>query len=116
MCFKEYIKKAKKTMNDNLTDKEKIMNCLFGLAGETGEVLDYFKKIKFQGHTYSKEKAIDEIGDVFWYLGNLIDTLDLDVDEILEYNINKLQARYPQGFTKKDSLNRQGLSNAEEVK
>mgnify|MGYP006273569487 CR=1 FL=1 len=107
MCIKDYIKQAKKTMNAKLTKKQKTMNCLLGLAGETGEVIDYFKKVEFQGHEYKKEKAIDEIGDVFWYLANLVDSLDLDIEEVLKHNIDKLQNRYPAGFKKKNSINRE---------
>lgn len=74
------------------------MACL-GLAGEVGELTDLFKKHLFHGHTLDREKAILELGDVLWYATELAHALESDLETVLEKNVEKLRARYPDGFS-----------------
>lgn len=53
-----------------------------------------------------KEALKKELGDVLWYIACCASALDVDLDEIGQLNIEKLQNRYPNGFSKEDSLNR----------
>ena len=39
-----------------------------------------------------------ELGDVAWYLAISADAIGYDLETILQMNINKLIARYPNGF------------------
>ncbi len=89
-----------------MSKSKRLDMALFGMIGEMGELIDYFKKVKYQGHQYYDEKVINELGDIFWYIANLIDRLGLDFDEILEKNIAKLEKRYPSGFRSVDSIER----------
>ena len=41
---------------------------------------------------------MQELGDVAWYLAEAATALDLDLDDILQQNLDKLAARYPDGF------------------
>lgn len=77
-----------------------------GLVGEAGEVADYIKKGVFHLHGVDTEKVKDELGDVMWYVSTLATILNLSLTDIMEYNINKLSNRYPNGFTPEDSKNR----------
>ena len=38
-----------------------------------------------------------ELGDIMWYLAQACMALDISFDEILEMNVEKLSARYPEG-------------------
>ena len=49
---------------------------------------------------------VNELGDVMWYVTYLLDTLELEMDDVLEANIAKLRARYPDGFDPQRSRNR----------
>lgn len=71
-----------------------LVTILLGLGGETGEVLDCFKKARRDLDKPNMEHVIEEIGDVFWYIFNLCSILDLDVEQVLEANMKKLQERY----------------------
>ncbi len=75
-----------------------------GLAGEAGEFADMMKKVHGHGHTLDKEKAAKELGDVLWYLSVLADSIGFKLSEIAEKNVQKLKARYPNGFTIEDSM------------
>ena len=74
-------------------------NAALGLAGEAGEVADEVKKFLYQGREWDAEKIIEELGDVLWYVALMADLMDVPLDFVMEYNIDKLQKRYPDGFS-----------------
>lgn len=84
---------------------EAIMACL-GLSGEVGELNDMVKKFIFHGTPMDEVHFKKEIGDIMWYIALICHTCGYDLDEILEMNISKLKARYPQGFNVVDANNR----------
>jgi NTP pyrophosphatase (non-canonical NTP hydrolase) len=106
MKIHEYQKAVRRTINNDLSVKDQILNFSLGLSGEVGEVIDLIKKEFFQGHKRNNDKLKDEIGDVFWYLTNLCNELGYDIETVLDMNIEKLNKRYPNGFKKEDSENR----------
>lgn len=106
MEMNEYQYLAGRTRNNELDKNKELSNYSMGLAGETGEVVDLLKKIVFHGHKMDLEKLKDELGDVLWYVANLATTLDLNLEDIAEFNIEKLQKRYPRGFSEEKSINR----------
>ena len=84
-----------------------ISNVGLGLAGEAGECADLIKKTLHQGHSFDKEKLINELGDVCWYVALACSVMDIDMEEVLELNIEKLAARYPDKFEAERSINRE---------
>ena len=87
--------------------EQPILNGVLGLAGESGECADIVKKHLFQGHELNKEKLLDELGDVLWYIAITSKGLGYSLEDIAQHNIEKLSARYPQGhFRVEDSINR----------
>lgn len=103
MNFNEYQKLALRTANK---DKDLVLNAALGLTGESGEVADIIKKYLFQGHELDKEKIIDELGDILWYIAIMAEGLGVKMEVIPTYNIDKLKKRYPNGFEVKRSINR----------
>ena len=106
MTINEYQKLAMTTLNKDLTEKEILINGVMGLCGESGEAIDIVKKWLAQGHELDKDKLIKEIGDVAWYIAEIATALGVTLEEVLAKNIEKLKARYPDGFKYEDSLNR----------
>ena len=107
MTFEEYIEKCKRTYAwQGCKDIEVYMLCM-GLAGETGEVIDYLKKVGFQGHTLDIEKLKSELGDLMWYFAMLCNFFNIKFEDVLNANIEKLQKRYPNGFNVEKSKNRE---------
>ena len=71
-----------------------------GLASEGGEFNEIVKKCVFQGKPLNDETIFHmkrELGDIMWYWVNACRALDLDPNEVVEENVNKLKARYPGG-------------------
>ena len=62
------------------------------------------KKHLAQGHDLDREALIRELGDVAWYLAETAYALDVPLEDVLQRNIDKLKARYPQGFAPEESL------------
>lgn len=78
-----------------------------GLAGEAGEVCDLLKKIVHHDRPLDeamRRKICHEMGDVLWYLTYLAGVLGLTLDEVANANVEKLRARYPDGFTTEASI------------
>ena len=105
------------TLNPELDKKDVLINGVMGLCGESGEVIDLVKKHLAQGHPLDRDKMIKELGDVAWYLAETAWVLDVPLEEVFQQNIDKLKARYPEGFDSKRSLERgpedpAGLANS----
>ena len=105
MTLNDYQKDAQRTSN-TVTFTGKMENGLFGLAGEVGELHDHYKKHLFQMHDLDKEHLKRELGDVLWYVAEMACGLECTLAEIAQMNIDKLKARYPDGFEADKSLHR----------
>lgn len=75
-----------------------IINACLGLSGEVGEFNDMIKKWVFHEKDLDVEHAKKEAGDIAWYLAMLCESFGWGLDEILKTNVEKLKARYPEGF------------------
>lgn len=91
---------------DNAGENGLLLNGLMGLNGESGECIDIMKKHIFQGHELDREHLIEELGDVAWYLAVCCEGLGVSLEEVMRGNIDKLKTRYPEGFDKARSINR----------
>ena len=107
MTPNEYQALAQRTACKTLTIGEHLINGALGLCGESGEVADLVKKAYMQGHTIDREHVAKELGDVCWYIAEAATAIGYELEEILQMNIDKLKARYPNGFEAEKSINRQ---------
>ena len=77
-----------------------LMTGAIGIASEGGEFNEIIKKCIFQGKPLNDETVYHlkrELGDIMWYWISSCRALDLDPNEVIEENVNKLKARYPGG-------------------
>ena len=102
----EYQKLAMRTSNKELSTDAHLMNGALGLAGEAGEVADLMKKSFMQGHWLNYAHVAKELGDVLWYIAETATAIGYTLDEIMQMNIDKLKARYPDGFDTERSTHR----------
>lgn len=68
----------------------------FGLANEVGELLGLLKKPEFRGDEQPErylESIKKEMGDIQWYLNRLASYYKLEMNDILQTNIDKLESR-----------------------
>ena len=106
MNGKEYQKLAMRTCSILYENKEgRLHHAVFGLTSEAGEVAGILQKV-YQGHEFDKEHIKKELGDCLWMIAEACEALDLDMDDVMQTNIDKLKARYPEGFSADRSLHR----------
>jgi len=109
MDFNDYQTKSRKTAGYPAIGHPVIYPTL-GLVNEAGEVAGKIKKVfrdkegEINAETRDALKA--ELGDVLWYMAQVATELDLTLDEIAEYNIEKLYNRLERGKIKGDGDNR----------
>lgn len=106
MDLNEYQYLAQRTANPELSSRQKILNGCYGMCGEAGECIDLLKKVEFQGHAFEPLKLLDELSDVLWYVAETAAGLGYTLEDVANYNINKLQDRYPKGFSAENSIHR----------
>jgi len=94
----EFFKDAKAGRPAEKYDLGGIFNAAFGLSGEVGEFNDMLKKWVFHEKELDVVHAKKELGDIMWYVAMMCHSFGWELDEILQMNVDKLKARYPQGF------------------
>ena len=94
-----YATKELETKNPNI-NMSLLLTGGIGLSSETGEFNEIVKKCIFQGKPLNDETVYHlkrELGDIIWYWISSCRALDLDPNEVIKENVNKLKARYPGG-------------------
>lgn len=104
MTGNEYQKLAMRTAPD-ISDSDREKHALHGIVSEAGEIHGLYQKV-YQGHTIDKEHAKKELGDLMWFIAEYADANGWKLSDIMQMNIDKLKARYPQGFDSEKSLHR----------
>jgi NTP pyrophosphatase (non-canonical NTP hydrolase) len=122
--YKDFVKEVTSQESNNKRQLTQRLNALdakvnisllltgsIGLASEGGEFSEIVKKCVFQGKPMDEDTIFHmkrELGDIMWYWISACRSLDLDPNEVIEENVNKLKARYPGGeFDVHYSENRQ---------
>ena len=94
--FADYQRESRKTAQRVHTDHAIVYPTL-GLTNEAGELAGKVKKIfRDKGGEISEEdrQALKgELGDVLWYLTQICTELDLSLEEVAAYNLEKLFSR-----------------------
>lgn len=105
MHLNRYQSLAARTINPDHDNATMLAHSLYGLVSEVGEVLGLFQK-QLQGHELSEEHLKKELGDCLWMLAEACTACEWTLEEIAQMNIDKLKARYPEGFDAEKSLHR----------
>ena len=105
MSLNEYQELAARTINRNNSPAEMEMHALHGMCGEIGELHSLYQKM-YQGHQFDREHAMKELGDLLWFIAEYCTACDFTLEDVAKANIDKLKARYPEGFDADKSLNR----------
>jgi NTP pyrophosphatase (non-canonical NTP hydrolase) len=106
MNLDEYQELALRTAGHRENVEKVLTGTALGLTGESGEVAEMIKKTFYHGHPLDREALAQELGDVLWYVAVMADGLGLSLGQIAAENIDKLRARYPEGFSEERSRNR----------
>ena len=105
MTGNEYQELAARTIDKKLLGYEQVMHSLHGMASEIGELHGIYQK-EVQGHPFDKDHAKKEVGDILWFVAEYCSAMGWNLEDVMQLNIDKLKARYPEGFDSEHSLNR----------
>ena len=77
-----------------------VKNLVMALSGEAGELVEIFQWSNSGGldeikNEEIKEKIREEVADIFIYLLNICEKLDLDIPTIINDKIDKNEIKYP---------------------
>ena len=100
---------SKLDVQDNM-NLPRVMTSAIGMLAESGEFTEVLKKMVFQGKEFNEENRFHmkrELGDILWYWIQGCIALGYTPDEVMDENIKKLEARYPNGFEVARSESRQ---------
>jgi NTP pyrophosphatase (non-canonical NTP hydrolase) len=123
MDNKEYVEGVLKTEPKNYSPvmerlgevgTVRLLHSMIGLCTESGEIQDQIKKHVFYGKPLDKTNLIEELGDLFWYVGIMANELGVSFEEIMAKNNAKLRARYGEKFTEQAALVR-NLDNERKI-
>lgn len=92
MTIKEYQKETKTTAR--YPSSRSLEYTILGLCREAGEVADVTRRIlrDYEGKLTKnmQEKLGDKIGDVMWYVSQVCNEANLDLEEVMIRNIKKI--------------------------
>lgn len=103
--FDEYQREAARTIGEDMMPFEVTSHALHGMVAEIGEIHGLFQKV-YQGHELDMEHLQKELGDLLWFVAEYCTAENWRLSDIAQMNIDKLKARYPDGFDAQRSLNR----------
>ena len=107
LSLNHYQNLANRTSGAGKSGERRMIIAALGLAGEAGEFANMVKKLTAHGHEISKTELADELGDVLWYIAEAATASGLTLNDIAKQNVEKLKARYPEGFSEERSRNRE---------
>ena len=105
MKLDEYQKLAYRTVSDKDNVVAMEFHALHGMVGEIGELHSLYQK-GYQGHSFDEVHAKKELGDLMWFIAEYCSAMGWKMSDVAETNIDKLKARFPEGFSVERSINR----------
>ena len=106
MTGNEYQKLASRTIPADFTQADCEYHALHGMVGEIGELHSIYQKA-YQGHNeIGYDHYMKELGDLLWFIAEYCTAMNWSLEDVMELNIAKLKARYPDGFDAEHSLHR----------
>ena len=95
-----FVNRINELQNQKIANIPLLLTASFGIGSEGGEFQEIVKKIVFQGKPLDEDTKYHlyrELGDIAWYWINACRALDLDPNDVIRENVNKLVNRYPKG-------------------
>ena len=106
MTLDDYQRAAARTINRELQPRDRMLDAAAGLAEESGEILGLVRKHLFQSRPLDRAKLEQELGDALWCLTIAAESAGLTLGRIAAVNVEKLKARYPDGYSDAASRDR----------
>lgn len=83
------------------TSQLRVLHAAMGISGEAGELMDAVKKHILYNKPLDVTNVKEEVGDLLWYMSLMLDEVGSSFEEVMKMNHDKLEKRFPGGFTEK---------------
>jgi NTP pyrophosphatase (non-canonical NTP hydrolase) len=87
----------------------RVNHAVIGLTGEVGELAAAVERWLYYGHELDVVNVAEEVGDCLWYLAELCNAVGVSLSSVMEANIRKLRARYPDRYTDAQAADRDSV-------
>lgn len=84
----------------------RLLHVAMGLVTEAAEFTDMLKKHIFYGKPLDEVNLVEELGDCTWYERVGCSALEIAYLEMIERNVAKLKARFPERYSDQAAINR----------
>lgn len=95
----DYPTVAERFVNDKEVNSFKLNHAVIGITGEAGELASAIQRAYYYGQGVDKANIVEELGDLLWYIALACNTLGVEMSDVMNRNIAKLQKRYPDKYT-----------------
>lgn len=85
--------------SDGVLTNAALLHACLGIGGEAGELLAEMQRRVWYKKELDVTNVVEELGDVLWYVAEACNALSISMGEVMEKNIDKLKARYPEKYT-----------------
>lgn len=99
-----YIELADRLKDDK--GKLRLLHAVMGMSEEVGEIMGPVKKHIFYNKPLNIEEIKSETGDCLWFMSILLDEIGSSFEEVMQLNYDKLEKRFPNGFSEKAAIER----------
>ena len=72
------------------------------MVAEAGESLALFEKVYRKGVPVDRDKLMDELGDILWFLVSTCNMMDIDFVDLLMHNVHKINERVAKKMVSSD--------------
>ena len=118
--YPDFVQCIKSENYDEIRERAKdpltldLLHATMGISGESGELMDAFKKHLIYGKPLDTENIKEELGDLLWYMQVAARAVGSSLEEVMEMNKAKLEKRYHQGsYSNEQAINRADKADGE---
>ena len=98
ITFNDYQRWVVTKLIPGMSNHDERMAAALGLCGEAGEFADGIKKEEIHGSKFPREAKVKELGDVLFYVASSAHVNQIELEEVMLANVEKLNKRYPRGW------------------
>ena len=99
MELNDYQKDALRTAAMFTGSSMKLLCFALSFNGEAGEIANLIGEYVFRYKALNKDQLKLDLGDALWYITAIADSCGFSLEDIASANVEKLKAKYPNGFT-----------------
>jgi len=100
------VKDGNDIANEMTAETAHLLHMAVGISGESGELLDAIKKHVIYNKALDVDNVREELGDLYFYMQGIINSMPFSKDDVLNHNIEKLTKRYGDKYSDKSAQER----------